>query len=215
MSRETVERKDETMNPLTRQRRFPFTVASASAAVLVLAGGTALAAGGTVSGRVEAMPAKYLDETVVYLKSVTGTYAPKTASLDQEGMKFIPHILTITAGDTVDFLNHDTVAHNVFSPDNEGYNLGTFKPGEKRTYTFKTPGVYTQLCSIHPEMLGYIFVGQNPYLAVVDHEGRYTIKDVPPGTYTIAVWNSHLKAPDKKVTVAADKTAEVSFSLHR
>jgi plastocyanin len=189
--------------------------ASLMAVTLALSGGVAQAAGGSVSGRVEAMPAKYLEETVVYLKDVPGSYPAKKVPIDQKGMKFEPHVLAITAGDTVDFLNHDTVAHNVFSPDNEGYNLGTFKPGETRTYTFKTPGVYTQLCSIHPEMLGYIFVGQNPYAAVVDREGRFTIRDVPPGTYTIAVWNSHLKAADKKVTVAEGKTAEESFSLHR
>ena len=207
------------MKPFVRipEKRTPRALSAAlgTAALLIASSGVALAADGTVSGRVEAMPAKYLDETVVYLKDAPGKYPPKTASLDQEGMKFIPHVLVVTAGDTVDFLNHDTVAHNVFSPDNEGYNLGTFKPGEKRSYTFKTPGVYTQLCSIHPEMLGFIFVNQNPYAAVVDHEGRYTIKDVPPGAYTIAVWNSHLKAPDKKVTVAGGKTAEVGFSLHR
>ncbi len=183
--------------------------------VLALAGTFAFAAGGTVGGKVEAMPAKYLEETVIYLKDVPGSYPAKSASLDQRGMKFIPHVLVVTAGDTVDFLNHDTVAHNVFSPDNETYNLGTFKPEEKRAYTFKAAGVYTQLCSIHPEMLGFIFVGQNPYAAVVDREGKFVIHGVPPGAYTVAVWNSHLKAPDKKVTVAEGKTAEVSFSLHR
>jgi plastocyanin len=188
---------------------------SLALAALSLSGGFAQAAGGSVSGRVEAMPAKFLEESVVYLKDVAGSYPAKKVALDQRGMKFDPHVLVVTAGDTVEFLNHDTVAHNVFSPDNEGYNLGTFKPGETRSYTFKTAGVYTQLCSIHPEMLGFVFVGQNPYAAVVDREGRFTIKDVPPGTYTIAVWNSHLKAPDKKVTVAEGKTAEESFSLHR
>ena len=200
-----------------RNEHSEFGVGGALAivALLALAGGVAQAAGGTVSGRVEAMPAKFLEETVVYLKDVPGSYAAKTESVDQKGMKFIPHVLAVTAGDTVNFLNHDTVAHNVFSPDNEGYNFGTFKPGESRSYTFKSPGVYTQLCSIHPEMLGFIFVGQNPYAAVVDREGKFTIKDVPPGTYTIAVWNSHLKAPDKKVTVTEGKTAEESFSLHR
>ena len=207
------------MRAFTRVRKshveFGAGKAVAVAAVLALAGGAAHAAGGTVSGRVEATPAKFLAETVVYLKSVPGPYAAKTASMDQKGMKFIPHVLAVTAGDTVNFLNHDTVAHNVFSPDNEGYNFGTFKPGETRSYTFKSPGVYTQLCSIHPEMLGFIFVGQNPYAAVVDREGKFAIKDVPPGTYTIAVWNSHLKAPDKKVTVAEGKSAEESFSLHR
>ena len=200
-----------------RKARFGFAAGNVvvMAAVVTLVAGVAHAAGGTISGRVETMPAKFLEETVVYLKNVPGPYAPKTASMDQKGMKFIPHVLAVTAGDTVTFLNHDTVAHNVFSPDNEGYNFGTFKPGETRSYTFKSPGVYTQLCSIHPEMLGFIFVGQNPFAAVVDREGRFTIKNVPPGTYTIAVWNSHLKAPDKKVTVTGGKTVEESFSLHR
>jgi Polysaccharide lyase family 4, domain II len=115
----------------------------------------------------------------------------------------------------VRFLNHDGVAHNVYSPDNEGYNLGSFKPEESRSYVFKSAGVYTQLCSIHPEMLGFIFVGENQYSASVDPEGRFTLKDVPPGTYTIAIWNSHLKAADKTVTVTAGGTAEVSFTLQR
>ena len=207
------------MRTITRLRKahlgFAAGKAVVGAAVLTLVAGVAHAAGGTVSGRVEAMPAKFLEETVVYLKNVPGSYAPKTESMDQKGMKFIPHVLAVTAGDTVNFLNHDTVAHNVFSPDHEGYNFGTFKPGETRSYTFKSPGVYTQLCSIHPEMLGFIFVGQNPFAAVVDREGRFTIKNVPPGTYELAVWNSHLKAPDKKVTVTAGKTTEGSFSLHR
>jgi plastocyanin len=175
----------------------------------------ALAGGGDVRGKVAATPAKYLSETVVYLKGVPGTHTPKVVDMDQQGMKFIPHILVVTKGDTVDFLNHDTVAHNVFSPDNDAYNLGTFKPGEKRAHTFSSAGVYTQLCSIHPEMLGYIFVGENPYAAAVDAQGRYTIKGVPAGTYEIAVWNSHLKTATRKVAVAEGKTAEANFALHR
>lgn len=178
--------------------------------------GPALAAGGVVSGKVEATPAKYLEETVVYIKEVPGQYVAKTAAMDQKGMKFIPHILTITKGDTVKFLNHDAVAHNVYSSDQEAYNLGTFKSGESREYKFdKATGVYTQLCSIHPEMLGFIFVGQNPYSAAVDKEGHFSIKDVPPGTYKIAVWNSRLKAPEQTVTVAAAQTVEVKFALQR
>ena len=65
------------------------------------------------------------------------------------------------------------------------------------------------------EMLAFIVVGQNPYAAVVDKEGRFSIKGVPAGTYSISVWNSHLKAADKKVTVSEGQAAEVSFSLHR
>jgi plastocyanin len=183
---------------------------------LGLAAGPALAAtGGTITGKVAATPPKYLEDTVVYLKNVPGTYPKKTEAMDQKGMKFIPHILTVTQGDTVKFLNHDNVAHNVYSPDNEGYNLGTFKQGETRTHTFDKAGPYAQLCSIHPEMLGYIFVGQNPYASAVDAKGNYTIKDVPPGTYQLEVWNAKLKAPAKSVTVAAGKTVTENPSLKR
>ncbi len=187
----------------------------ATGVLVVVAPGVVAAAGGTIAGKVEATPAKYLGETVVYVEKAAGTHAPATANMDQKGMKFIPQVLTVTAGDTVQFLNHDKVAHNVYSPDNEGYNLGTFKPGETRSYTFKSQGMYTQLCSVHPEMLGFIFVGQNPYSAAVDPDGRFALKDVPPGTYQVAVWNSHLKAPPQSVTVAEGKTAKADFALRR
>lgn len=197
------------------EQRKNLRAAVLALACLAGASGAAFAAGGTVTGKVAATPAKYLEETVVYLKGAVGASAPRTASMDQKGMKFIPHVLAVTKGDTVQFLNHDGVAHNVYSPDNEGYNLGSFKPEESRSYAFKSAGVYTQLCSIHPEMLGFIFVGENPYSAPVDREGRFTLKDVPPGTYTIAVWNSHLKAAEKTVTVTAGATSEVNFTVQR
>ncbi|HEY3451782.1 MAG TPA: plastocyanin/azurin family copper-binding protein [Myxococcales bacterium] len=175
----------------------------------------ALAQNGKITGKVEATPPKYLEETVVYLKEVKGTPAPKTATMDQKGMKFIPHVLAITAGDTVKFLNDDAVAHNVYSSDAEGFNLGSFPKGESRTNTFKKAGTYTILCSIHPEMLAFIFVGQNPYSAVVGKDGTFEIANVPPGTYQLAIWNSKLKAPEQSVTVAAAKPAQATFSLKR
>jgi plastocyanin len=151
----------------------------------------------------------------VYLKSVPGTYAKKTVTMDQKGMKFAPHIITVTAGDTVSYLNHDNVDHNVMSPDNGGYNVGLIKGSASASHEFAKPGVYTQLCNIHPEMLGYIFVGQNPYAAVVDASGAFTLADVPPGTYEVAVWNPKLKATDQKVTVTAGGEAQLSFEIKR
>jgi len=180
-----------------------------------LAASAARAEGGTIAGKVEVTPAKYLEDTVVYLKSVPGTYKPRAHEMDQQGMKFIPHILVVTQGDSVKFLNHDNVAHNVYSPDSEGYNLGSFKQNEERSYTFQKVGVYSQLCSIHPEMLGYVFVGQNPYAAAVDKKGGYVIKNVPPGSYQLAVWNSKLKGPEKAVAVTAGKTVEENITVKR
>ena len=176
----------------------------------------ALAADGTITGKVDATPAKYLEETVVYLKGVKGLErAPETRSMDQKAMTFIPHVLVISRGDTVNFLNHDNVAHNVYSPDNEGYNLGSFKQDEQRSYKFQKEGAYTQLCSLHPEMLAFIFVAPGPYAAAVDKKGNFTIAHVPPGTYQLAVWNSHLKASDKPVTVAPGQTVTENLSLKR
>jgi plastocyanin len=186
--------------------------------VVALVAGAALPApaqNGTITGKVEATPPKYLAETVVYVKQAPGTFAPKTEAIDQKGLAFIPHVLVITKGDTVKFLNHDNVAHNVYSPDVDAFNLGSFKQNEERAHAFTKEGAYSLLCSIHPEMLGYVFVNQNPYAAAVDAKGNFTIKDVPPGTYKLEVWNSHLKAPEKSVTVAAGKPVTESFSLKR
>ena len=186
------------------------------AAVLALAAAAPAAAeGGTVAGKVDATPAKYAGETVVYLKGVKGAWPAARRQIDQKGMKFIPHVIAVKKGDTVGFLNHDGVAHNVYSPDGEGFNLGSFKQNEERPYTFAKEGPYSILCSIHPEMLAYVFVAPGPHAAAVDAAGKFTLKDVPPGTYQLAVWNSHLKSPDRSVTVEAGKTVHVELSVKR
>ena len=174
-----------------------------------------LAAGGSITGKVSATPEKYLKDTVVYVKQAPGETAPKTLSMDQKGMEFRPHILVAAVGDTVKFLNNDGVDHNVYSPDGDAYNLGVFPKGQSRDKKFDKAGVYTQLCSIHPEMLAYVFVGQNRYAAAVEKDGSFKIEGVPPGTYTVAVWNPKLKADEASVTVEAGKAAKAEFALAR
>ncbi|HVI74488.1 MAG TPA: carboxypeptidase regulatory-like domain-containing protein [Anaeromyxobacteraceae bacterium] len=186
-----------------------------SAAALLVSAPGVRAAGGTVSGKVDVTPPKYAAETVVYLKGVAESPQPRTLAMDQKNMTFIPHVLVVAKGDTVKFLNHDGVGHNVYSPDGDAYNLGTFKQNEDRTHKFDQEGPYSQLCSIHPEMLGYIFVAPSRFAAAVDPKGRFTIADVPPGSYKLAVWNSHLKAPDQPVTVTAGGTTEVNVTVKR
>jgi plastocyanin len=187
----------------------------AAAALLGVLSAAALADGGTVSGTVEATPPKYLEETVVYLKNGPPAGKPRTLSMDQKSMTFVPHVLVVAVGDTVNFLNHDNVVHNVYSPDGDGYNLGSFKKDEVRTATFAKPGAYSQLCSIHPEMLGYIYAAPGPHAAAVDKKGHFSIAGVPPGTYTLAVWNSHLKGAEKSVTVAAGQTVTEHLAVKR
>lgn len=185
----------------------------AAGALLLSLPSLALAEG--ISGMVEANPAKFLEDTVVFVKDAPANHTPKTAVMDQHGLRFNPHVLTVTVGDTVKWTNLDTVGHNVISPDGGGYNLGTFGPHEERTRTFTKPGTYTQLCAVHPEMLCFIFVGSNPYSATVGADGRFTLPDLPPGTYHVSVWNPHLKAADQTITVAPGQKADVRFTLHR
>ncbi len=145
---------------------------------------------------------------VVFVAKADGNFKvpEKHVLLDQKKMTFIPGVLPVLVGTTVDFHNGDPMNHNVFSPDGEGYNLGTWPPGESRPYTFKKLGVYTQLCSIHPEMEGFIVVLQNPYFAVSEKGKSFKIKDVPDGHYQIKVWGKKLKKAEK------DKTFDVEVA---
>jgi plastocyanin len=172
---------------------------------------------GVIEGRVVAKPARYQANAVVYLQSVNGTFAPpsKPLHMDQTGMQFEPRVLAVLKGATVEFLNSDPAEHNIYTPDGEKYDLGKWNQGEKRSYTFGKAGTYTQLCKIHPAMIGYIVVVENPYFAVTSQDGSFQIAGVPPGEYTLLVWHERLKAIATKVTVEAGKSAEVEIPLAR
>jgi plastocyanin len=193
---------------------------AAAVATTLLASNGLLGAGSTISGNVKIAGLASNADAVVYVQQVPGTFpAGKPADMDQRKMQFIPHVLPIVAGTTVKFLNSDPTPHNVFSPDNEKYNLGTWPQGQTKDYVFnkcaKPPCVYTQLCRVHSEMEGYVVVLQNPFFAVTGKEGHYQIDNVPPGNYTLAVWHSKAKTPPKALTVEAGKPATADFTLSR
>jgi Plastocyanin len=183
-------------------------------ATTLFAPANASAESGTIEGTVA--HARGTADLVVYIVSAPGQFSPPSQHglMDQKKMTFSPHLLPIVVGTTVDFLNSDAVSHNVFTPDNEGYNLGTWPKGEKHSYTFKKPGVYTQLCSIHPEMLGFVIVLQNPFYAITKADGHFTIPNVPPGQYMLKVWGEKLKKPEKERTFPVKVTGgKVPVSL--
>jgi plastocyanin len=163
-------------------------------------------------------------DAVVYIQQAPGTFTPGDAVvMNQRSSEFIPRVLPIVAGTTVKFPNADPIAHNVFSPDFEKYDLGTWSQGETKDHVFaacaKPPCVYTQLCKIHPQMNAYIVALQNPYFAVTDKSGRYLIDNVPPGDYTMTVWYAtrtrQFSPPGRSVTVGAGGPATVDFALAR
>ena len=180
---------------------------------LLVVSAPAFAQDGTISGTVDAKPSKFLKDTIVYVKSAPVKVTPKTFEIDQKNMEFDPHIVLLAVGDTVKFHNHDKVDHNVNSPEG-GYDLGAWGLGQTKEQTFKTPGVFAQVCKLHPEMLAYVFVGQNRFAATVDDQGSFTIDGVPAGSYELEVWNPKLKAPAQHVTVG-DGATTAKFSLTR
>lgn len=172
-------------------------------------------AGPSITGTVDARPSKFLPDTVVYVKNVPGTRPiAQTSVIDQRSMTFLPHILIVETGDTVKFTNHDKVDHDVASPDG-GYDLGAVPPGGTVGHTFKVAGTFTQICKLHPEMLAYVFVGQNRFATKVDEKGGFAIDNLPPGTYELDVWNPKLKAVGQTVTVSSSAPVTVKFSLTR
>jgi plastocyanin len=198
-------------------------IGAACLLTLLVVGGPLLArpgaAGSSITGTVKATGLSSNADAVVYLQQVAGTFPPTAETMDQKQMQFIPHVLAVVAGSTVKFANSDPTPHNVFSPDHEKYNLGTFPQGQSKEYVFSKcttfPCVYTQLCRIHPEMEGFIVVLQNRYFAVSDRDGKFEIKDVPPGSYTVGVWHAKLKGQPKPVVVVAGKPAELEITLAR
>ncbi len=199
-------------------------VVFAAVLALVLAGATPRmlsGADGSITGTVKATGLASNADAVVYVQQAPGTFNPPAppVSMDQRKMQFIPHVLPVVVGSTVRFLNSDPTALNVFSPDFEKYNLGTWPQGQSKNHTFvhcaKFPCVYTQLCRVHPEMEGFVVVLPNPHSAVTDKEGRFEIAGVPPGSYTVGVWHPKLKGAPKPVTVEAGKAATVDFTLGR
>jgi plastocyanin len=199
-------------------KRILWTAAAVLSVSLAL---PAVAAGqgatGSITGTVKVAGGESPSDVVVFVEEATGGGKPAAAVMDQKNLKFIPHVLPVVVGTTVTFKNSDTVAHNVFSPDHEKYNLGTFGPGLSKEHTFakcpKAPCAYVQLCMIHPEMEAYIVVLQNSHFAAAGETGQFTIDNVPAGKYQVGVWAPKGKAQPKPVSVEAGKPATVDFTL--
>ncbi len=184
--------------------------------VLSAAGALPLAAG-DIQGKVVCKGVRNSGDAVVYVAEIPGkTFPPPAehAKVDQKNLAFVPHVMPVLVGTTVDFLNSDAVLHNVFSPDAcaEKFNLGTWPKGQTRSFTFKKDCVATLLCKVHPEMEGFVVAVPTPYFAVTKNDGSYRIAGVPDGSYTLKVWHPKLKGTEKTVKVAGATTADFEIS---
>jgi len=146
--------------------------------------------------------------SVVYLETAPRAAFEQSeerrARMDQRNERFVPHVLAIVAGTYVDFPNGDSTYHNVFSlSKTKEFNLGRYATGRSKAVRFERPGVVRVFCDIHSHMSAFILVFAHRFFAVTDDEGRYRLDNVPPGTYTVVVWNEtvHGDAPKRTITV--------------
>jgi len=155
---------------------------------------------------------------IVYLETTLDKKFPppaKHAAMDQQNMRFIPHVLPIQVGTTVDFFNSDNYLHNIFSPDYTGgkFSLGTWAKGITKSFTFNTPGSATLLCNVHPEMEAYIVVLPTPYFALSDSTGKFRIEDVPSGVYLLKTWHERGYFTVKKIAIKKNRPTVVNIRL--
>lgn len=184
--------------------------------IVVIAGLTLAASAGTISGQVSGISGP----SVVYVDTISGKTFPAPAEhpvIDQKGLVYQPHITSVLVGTTVDFLNSDSVAHNVFwtsigGNKKLGHNLGTWPKGEKKSFKFDAPGAVPILCNVHPEMSAYLVVVPTPYFATSDQAGNYKIENVPDGSYTVIAWHEGAKNQSKPVSVSGDTKADFTLS---
>jgi plastocyanin len=156
--------------------------------------------------------------SIVYLESAPrGAFESGDAGhavMDQRNETFVPHVLAIMTGTTVDFPNSDKFYHNVFSLSKSArFDLGRYAAGRFRSVRFDKPGIVRVFCDIHSHMNAFILVFSHPFFALTDEEGRYRIESVPPGSYNVVAWNEGTASEAKPVTVSDGGIAEQDFSI--
>lgn len=209
------------MQATTRRRRASASEVTVVAAFSMLIAMSAHAAEpatlkGTVSVRGDdSVP---MQDIVIYIEGTPAEpHAPAGhAAIDQKNMTFIPHVLPVAAGTTVDFRNSDDMYHNVFSNSvAKRFDLGMFGRGETRSTVFDQPGIIDLRCNVHPKMHAYIVVLKSPYFTVPAADGSYMINGIPPGRYQLRTWEERLKPTEKWVNVSAGEVVNVNLQLEK
>jgi plastocyanin len=183
----------------------------ALAAMLFLCLNTVGTRAATIVGKVQVGPTG-LGASVVYLEGVKGKFDPPTKSvvIDQQDKVFIPHVVAVMKGGTVEFRNSDDFLHNTFSQSkSKTFDLHQPVKGSRSLLKTDEAGVIEVRCHIHGSMQAWIVVVDNPYFAVTDQKGLFRIAGVPPGTYKIKSWSEQHGFLTQEVKVTEKEGATV------
>ena len=163
---------------------------------------------------------KSLANVFVYVKDGLGNYIYDTptapARIDQEGCRYRPHVFGMRVGQPLEIINSDPTLHNIHATPkvNSEFNTGQPIEGMKTSHTFDKPEVMVPFkCDVHGWMNAYVGVLEHPYFAVTDKDGKFSLKTLPAGTYTIEAWHERLGAQQQMVTIAEKETKDIAFTF--
>jgi plastocyanin len=161
-----------------------------------------------------------LANVFVYVKDGLGNYVfdtpTETAKIDQKECRYHPHVFAMRVGQPLEIVNSDPTLHNIHAmpKTNAEFNTGQPIQGMKTTHTFDKKEVMVPFkCDVHGWMNAYVAVLDHPYYAVTGKDGSFSLKSLPPGTYTIEAWHEKLGTQEQKVTLGPKETKDANFTF--
>jgi plastocyanin len=160
-------------------------------------------------------PESELRHVVVYVKDAPKTaVAPMRAEIRQRNENFVPRVVAVTVGSTVDFPNDDPIYHNVFSLSRaKTFDLGRFPQGKSRSEVFDKPGVVKVFCQIHSHMSATVMVFDHRWFGVPDQQGMFDLPGVPPGVHQVTAFHERLGDTTQQVRIEPGRATTVDFVL--
>lgn len=160
-------------------------------------------------------PISEIKHVVVYLRNVPARQvASRQVEIRQVNENFVPRVVAVPVGSTVEFPNDDPIYHNVFSLSRaRAFNLGRYPQHQTRGVRFDKPGTVRIFCEIHSHMTATVMVFAHPWFTVPGEDGRFELTDVPPGEYQITAWHERLGDTTATVKVEAGRPATMDFVL--
>jgi plastocyanin len=161
-----------------------------------------------------------LGNVFVYVKDGLGNYyfdAPShPVTLDQKGCRYEPHVFGVQVGQNIEFVNSDPIMHSVHALPNTNheFNFSQVIQKQKDTKFFTAPEVMVRFkCDVHNWMSAYAGVLAHPYFSVSSPDGRFELKNVPAGAYTIDAWHEKLGTQTQRVTLVDNEKTDISFTF--
>jgi plastocyanin len=170
------------------------------------------------SGDLSISPQKELRNAVVWLENPPANAAapaqPEKVEMDQNGCEFIPRLVLVPAGGTVDFLNSDRLLHNIHATPKLNASFNRTQP-KSRTIpiTFDKPEIVRINCDLHSWMAGWVVVAAHPFYAITGADGQFAFDNLPPGQYKLQIWHERLGMSAANVTVGDQQAARVTVEM--